>query len=88
MKYLRDNLIYLRLLHGWSQTELATKLSVSRQHVNNWERGNKGSIPSLNLLNRMAEIYIVTIDDLLNKDIRTEFLNFLKTKLASAGNGA
>ena len=86
MEKLRDNLIYLRQLNGWSQTELAAKLSVSRQHVNNWERSNKASNPSLNLLDKMSELFVVTIDDLLNADLKAELLSFLKAKRASARN--
>jgi len=53
----------LRLASGWSQVELAKRLSVSKQAVSNWENDNIQ--PSIEMLMRMARIFGVTTDYLL-----------------------
>lgn len=55
---------------GINQVELAKKFNVSKQTVSNWERGNR--LPDANTLDKLAEMYGVTIDYLLG---RTEFRN-------------
>ena len=52
-----------RKKNGWSQEELAEKLSVSRQSVSKWESGQ--SVPDLNRILEMARIFGVTTDYLL-----------------------
>ncbi len=49
--------------NGWSQEELAEKLSVSRQAVSKWESAS--SVPDLQKLLRMAKIFEVSTDYLL-----------------------
>ena len=49
-----------RKKNGWSQEELAEKLSVSRQSVSKWESGQ--SVPDLNRILEMARIFGVTTD--------------------------
>lgn len=46
-----------------TQYELADKLSISFQAVSNWERGN--SMPDISKLPELAEIFGVTIDDII-----------------------
>jgi len=46
-----------------TQYELADKLSISFQAVSNWERGN--SMPDISKLPELAEIFGVTIDDIV-----------------------
>ena len=58
-----DRLIEFRKKAGLSQDELAEKLGVSRQAVSNWERGE--SLPDTENLMALAEIYDVSIDELL-----------------------
>lgn len=36
---LSEKIVYLRRREGWSQEELAERLSVSRQSVSKWESG-------------------------------------------------
>lgn len=62
-----DKIIQLRKQFGWSQENLADTLGVSRQSVSKWESGN--SIPDLNKILKMAEIFGVTTDYLLKDDI-------------------
>ncbi|MBE6883669.1 MAG: helix-turn-helix transcriptional regulator [Ruminococcaceae bacterium] len=54
----------LRRKRDMTQMELADKLGISFQAVSNWERGN--SMPDISKLPELAELFEVTIDELLN----------------------
>lgn len=60
---LADKIIDLRKKNGWSQEELAEQLNVSRQSVSKWESGM--SIPDLNKIIAMSELFGVSTDYLL-----------------------
>lgn len=47
-----------------TQSELAEKLSVTSQAISKWERGR--GLPDLEMLNGLAKIFNVEIDDILN----------------------
>jgi transcriptional regulator with XRE-family HTH domain len=66
---LADKIIRLRKQFGWSQEELAEKMNISRQSVSKWESTN--SIPDLNRIIMLAEIFDVSTDFLLKDDIET-----------------
>ena len=53
-----------RKKNGWSQEEMAEKLSVSRQAVSKWE--NDISCPDIMLLPKIAQMLSVTVDELLS----------------------
>ncbi|MBQ7922854.1 MAG: helix-turn-helix transcriptional regulator [Clostridia bacterium] len=55
----------LRKMNDLTQFELADKLSISYQAVSNWERGN--SMPDISRLTELAEIFAVTIDEILGR---------------------
>ena len=55
-----------RKKNGWSQEEMAEKLSVSRQAVSKWE--NDISCPDIMLLPKLADIFEVTVDELLSRE--------------------
>ena len=67
---LADKIIEERKKNGWSQEELAEKLSVSRQAVSKWESAQ--SIPDLQKIIRLAELFDVTTDYLLKDEIEPE----------------
>lgn len=67
---LADKIISLRKKCGWSQEELAEKLNVSRQSVSKWEGAQ--SIPDIDKIIVMSEIFGVTTDYLLKDDIEVE----------------
>lgn len=76
---LADKIIEERKKNGWSQEELASKLGVSRQAVSKWE--SSGSIPDLQRILQMSELFGVTTDYLLKDDIEEEQLNeYVETK--------
>ena len=60
------NLKRLRQQHQYTQEDLAEKLGVSRQVVAKWEKGE--STPDLYFCIKLAELYDVTIDNLVNYD--------------------
>lgn len=76
---LADKIIEERKKNGWSQEELANKLGVSRQAVSKWE--SAGSIPDLQRILQMSELFGVTTDCLLKDEIEEERLNeYVETK--------
>lgn len=64
---LADKIIKLRKQLGWSQEELAEKMSVSRQSVSKWESAT--SIPDMNKIIKLSEIFSVSTDFLLKDEI-------------------
>lgn len=70
---LADKIIEERKKNGWSQEELANKLGVSRQAVSKWE--SAGSIPDLQRILQMSELFGVTTDYLLKDEIEEVPLN-------------
>lgn len=77
---LKDNLIMLRKLNGFSQEEIAEKIGISRQAYGKWESGD--TIPDIEKCSLLADIYNMSIDSL----IRTEQLDN-KTPIAPAPKG-
>lgn len=66
---LKENLIMLRTIHGFSQEEIAGRINISRQAYAKWESG--ATIPDIRKCSLLAGIYGVTIDSLL-KDEKVE----------------
>ncbi len=64
---LADKIINERKRNGWSQEELAEKLSVSRQSVSKWESAQ--SVPDLQRIIQMANLFGVSTDYLLREDM-------------------
>lgn len=65
---LGPNLRYLRKLHGFSQDYIAEKLNYkSFTTIQKWESGV--AEPSLSSLRALAEMYQVSLDDLLNRSL-------------------
>ncbi|MDO5409083.1 MAG: helix-turn-helix transcriptional regulator [Lachnospiraceae bacterium] len=64
---LAEKIISLRKRNGWSQEELADQMGISRQSVSKWESG--ASIPDLNKIIKMSQIFGVTTDYLLKDEL-------------------
>ncbi len=58
------NLQILRKLNKFTQEEVAEKINVSRQAVAKWENGD--SLPDINNSMALAQLYDVTLDNLIN----------------------
>ena len=63
---LKENLMMLRNIHGYSQEELAEKIGISRQAYAKWESGK--TVPDIDKCNLLAQIYGVTIDSLIKEE--------------------
>lgn len=61
---LDKNLKALRKRFKFSQEQVAEKINVSRQTIAKWESGE--SIPDINTCVDLAELYEVTLDNLVN----------------------
>jgi len=53
----------LRKKKGWSQSELARKIEVSREIVGRYERND--AIPSIDIAKRMADTFEISLDYLV-----------------------
>lgn len=60
---LAENLRRLRTDHDYTQTQIGDKLNISRQAYSNYETGKR--IPDLDILIRIADIYHVTLEQLI-----------------------
>lgn len=67
---LNENLRSLRKAKGISQQELATRLNVVRQTISKWEKGL--SVPDADMLIRIAEIFEVSVSELLGAKLIAE----------------
>ena len=62
---LAANLRRLRTDHNYTQTQIGEKLNISRQAYSNYETGKR--IPDIDMLIRIADIYEVTLEQLLTQ---------------------
>ena len=63
---LRDNLIMLRKLNGFSQEQVAEKINISRQAYAKWESG--ATIPDIEKAALLAQMYGVSLDGLMKTE--------------------
>ncbi len=66
------NLTRLRKLANMTQFELAEKLNYSDKSVSKWEQGN--GIPDVRILMQIAELFGVSLDDLVREHVEKEVL--------------
>lgn len=67
---LGENIKILRKRRGYSQETLAQQLNVVRQTVSKWEKGI--SVPDADMLTRLAELFEVTVGELLGENIENK----------------
>lgn len=72
MKMTAERIKALREARGWTQAELARRLSITRNGVNSWEQGL--SMPSPACLVDLAKLFSVSTDYLLGVE-RLEMVN-------------
>ena len=71
-KGVMNNMIFSKRLkeerekRGWSQTDLAEKIHVSRQSVSKWETGK--NYPSIEVIIELSDLFGITIDEMLRSD--------------------
>lgn len=61
--HIPDNIKKFRIARGYTQSDLATLLSVSHQAVSRWEKGQ--AFPDITLLPTLAKYLNVTIDEII-----------------------
>jgi AbrB family looped-hinge helix DNA binding protein len=71
-KNIAANLRFLRNRNGLSQEEVAEKIGVSRQSVAKWENGE--SLPDILKCEALADLYDVSLNDLVRHDQEKEGL--------------
>ena len=80
------NLKYLRKLRGWTQEEFAAKLNIKRSLVGAYEE--ERADPRLDVLEIVADIFKVSLDELLLKDLSNQSGSYLmkrrQLKMATA----
>ena len=59
------NIVRLRTERGWTQAELAERLSYSDKAISKWERGE--SLPDVIVLKQLADLFSLRVDDLLTE---------------------
>lgn len=87
MKYFIGNIIWLRKQNGYTQETFAEVLNISRQSISKWERGE--ALPDIENLLELSKIYNVSIDDLINKDLKTTICqkSEVENNIQSSKNG-
>lgn len=65
--YLKENLKFLRKKHRYTQQNLSDRFQITTQTVHGWEKGK--NLPSITKLIELSNLYGVSIDDLLLKDL-------------------
>ncbi len=63
---LRENLVMLRRLNGYSQEQISEKLGISRQAYAKWETG--ATMPDIGKAAALAQVYGVTLDSLIKTE--------------------
>lgn len=85
MSIANKNLKYLRKLRGWTQEEFAQKLRIKRSLLGAYEE--ERAEPRIDILEIVADMFKLTLDDLLRKDVSDTKTNYLakrrSQKLAS-----
>ena len=73
----------LRKYYKITQTELADRLSVSRQAVSKWETGI--AVPDIEIMVKLSEMYGITVNDIIHGDIsKIEYKK--EVRLPGSGN--
>ncbi len=70
-----QNLKYLRKLRGWTQEEFANKLGIKRSLIGAYEE--ERADPRIDILEIVSEIFKLTLDELLLKDLSNTGSSYL-----------
>lgn len=80
MALANKNLKYLRKLRGWTQEEFAQKLRIKRSLLGAYEE--ERAEPRIDVLEIVCDIFKLTLDDLLRKDVNENKSNYLAKRRA------
>lgn len=71
----------LRKRYGYTQKELAEKLNMSQQVISNIERNT--TTPDINFLQGAADLYRITLDELIGREVSFEEGSSLEKQILS-----
>jgi transcriptional regulator with XRE-family HTH domain len=80
MSIANKNLKYLRKLRGWTQEEFAQKLRIKRSLLGAYEE--ERAEPRIEILEVVADMFKLTLDDLLRKDVSDSKTNYIARRRA------
>ena len=80
MSIANKNLKYLRKLRGWTQEEFAQKLRIKRSLLGAYEE--ERAEPRIDILEVVADMFKLTLDDLLRKDVSDTKTNYIAKRRA------
>jgi transcriptional regulator with XRE-family HTH domain len=80
MSIANQNLKYLRKLRGWTQQEFADKLRIKRSLIGAYEE--ERAKPHLDVLENICDIFKLTMDEILRKDLSDNKGNYLAKRRA------
>ena len=80
MAQANQNLKYLRKLRGWTQEEFAQKLGIKRSLLGAYEE--ERAEPRIDVLEVVADIFRLTLDDLLRRDLSEAKGNYITRRRA------
>lgn len=72
------NLKYLRKQKGWTQEEFATRLGIKRSLLGAYEE--ERAAPRTEVLEMVSDLFKISIDDLLRKDLRSQQESYLQKR--------
>lgn len=85
MAIANKNLKYLRKLRGWTQEEFANKLDIKRSLLGAYEE--ERAEPRIDVLETVCDMFKLTLDDLLRKDLSDNKGNYLAKRRAMKMTG-
>jgi transcriptional regulator with XRE-family HTH domain len=85
MSFANKNFKYLRKLRGWTQEEFAQKLRIKRSLVGAYEE--ERAEPRTDVIEAMCDIFKLTMDDILRKDLSDNKGNYLAKRRAMKLSG-
>jgi transcriptional regulator with XRE-family HTH domain len=86
MSIANKNMKYLRKLRGWTQEEFANKLRIKRSLLGAYEE--ERADPRMDVLEAVADMFKLTLDELLRKDISEAKGSYIsKRRAQKLGNG-
>src|SRR5215207_8492033 len=80
MSQANKNLKYLRKLRGWTQEEFAQKLRIKRSLLGAYEE--ERADPRIDVLETVCDMFKLTLDELLRKDLSDNKSNYLAKRRA------
>ena len=80
---LGEKILELRKKMGFSQEELADKVSVSRQTISKWELGE--TCPDIKQAKELSKIFKVSLDELVGNDVNNVMIEKVSNTEKLAG---